>query len=92
MPSFEIVSTPNPNSLKFSATDFTYIDAGMVSASTLVEAQGHPLAHVLLGIEGVVNVFIVPHFLTVTKARTMTWDDLVPSIQQAIRETLSDTD
>ena len=88
MPSFDIVSTPNPDSLKFESRDFTYLEQGMVAASSRVEAGGHTLATTLLGIPGVANVFIVPQFLTVTKNPSRSWDDVLPLVEKAIRDSL----
>ena len=85
MPSFEIVSTPNPNSLKFDAIDFTYLEGGMVAASNEADAEGHPLAARLWAIEGVSNVFLTPDFLTVTKDPRSAWDALLPTVESVLR-------
>ncbi len=89
MPSFETVSTPNPNSLKFDAHEFTYLDAGMVAASSAAEASAHPLAAAIFALDGVLNVFVTPHFLTVTKDSAVKWDGLLSAIEESIRAFVS---
>lgn len=86
MPGYEVVSTPNPNSLKFTARGFRFLDVGMVTASSVEEAQDTPLARVVCAIEGVFNVFILPEFMTVTKRADIPWDTILPEVEDAIRQ------
>ena len=77
--------TPNPATLKFipgqavmptGTADFPNIDAAVSS----------PLATRIFAVDGVTGVFFGPDFVTVTKADTMEWDHLKPSLLGAIME------
>jgi hypothetical protein len=87
MPRFEIVSTPNPNSLKFTAQGFSFISEGMISASNVQQAAGNALAERLCSEPLISNVFVLPQFITVTKHASASWDDLLPLVESAILET-----
>ena len=89
MPNLSVTSTPNPNSLKFTLDSGTFIESGMESFASAREASGHELGEPLFGIAGVENVFILPQFLTVTKAPAADWDEIVPHIERAVYEALN---
>lgn len=88
MSSINLTSTPNPNSIKFTLKNGTFIESGMESFNSQEEAAGHELGERLFRIPGVLNVFILPQFLTVTKADSTDWDDIVPEIESAVEHTL----
>lgn len=88
MASIKTSPTPNPNSLKFTLEDGTFIESGMESFNSRDEATGHPLGERLFEIDGVDNVFILPQFLTVTKSATADWNDLVPHVERVIEDVL----
>ena len=88
MPNLDISPTPNPNSLKFTLQGKVFIESGMESFGSLEEAAGHHLGEPLLRVPGVVNVFILPQFLTVTKAMDADWDALLPEIERMIERSL----
>lgn len=86
MPRFDVVSTPNPDSLKFTADGFTFVEGGMISASRPEEADSHSLAARICAVSGVANVFVLPQFMTVTKHREASWDDILPKIEALLEE------
>ncbi|MGG1571868.1 NifU N-terminal domain-containing protein [Fictibacillus sp. NRS-1165] len=81
---FGIQPTPNPNSLKFSASQ-PFLE-GRLSARA-GEATDSDLANSLLAIEGVESIFGFQDFITVNKFPESDWDELVPHIQKVL-ETL----
>ncbi len=85
MPDIHIAPTPNPNSLKFTLGEGVFIESGMESFSSPVEAEDNMLGSRLFALPGVVNIFILPQFLTVTKHPAEDWDVLIPKIESAIR-------
>lgn len=80
---YTFAPTPNPNSLKITAAGHTFIDTGLYTFRHPTEVSQHPLGALLL-IEGVVDVLVLPAFVTVTKAPTASWKP----IQQAVTEAL----
>ena len=76
--------TPNPNSLKITRDGAPFIEAGLESFASAAEAAGHPLGEPLFAIDGVANVFILPDFLTITKAPSARWDDILPSAKAVL--------
>ncbi len=84
MPTITFHPTPNPNSLKFVVEDGAILDNGMLVFGNAAEAHNHSLGRALFAIEGVVNVFALPQFLTVSKAPAADWNDIVPGVEAAI--------
>ena len=84
----EFQQTPNPNAGKFTVnrkvapvgTSRSYYDAE--------EARQDPVARALMRLTGVRSIFMVDDFITVTKTPVARWEELVPSIEEAIRKTL----
>jgi hypothetical protein len=88
-PSITVQGTPNPNAAKFTV-DRTLVEGGAsVSYFDPETAKDDPLASRLFGIEGVDSLLIAEDFVTVTKAPSASWDDLVPQIESVIKEALS---
>ncbi len=83
-------TTPNPNSLKFTSDDGTFLDGGMVAYSSAEEAQDDPLARALFAVEGVDDVFITPQFVTVSKAPDIDWTAVKPDVESILSEHLAD--
>jgi hypothetical protein len=79
--------TPNPQSLKFTSTSGQFGD-GVVAISSQNEINRHPLGQPLFAIEGVVDVFITPEFVTVSKDETMEWSDLKADVEEVLTEYL----
>jgi hypothetical protein len=89
MPSLNVQSTPNPDSVKLSQKDRKFAN-DMYSFDSPEQATDHPLGRALISIEGVDNVFILPDFVTVTKKSEVSWDEILPSIKRLIRESEHD--
>jgi Scaffold protein Nfu/NifU N terminal len=64
--------TPNPNAMKFT------LDTSVPS-----DLEASPFGQALLGIPGVVGVFGVGDFVTVTRAPDADWDTIVPAVLAA---------
>lgn len=75
--------TPNPNAMKFTlnrtvaAQGKTYRDAASADA---------PWAKALLGIPGVVQVFAVTNFISVTKTPDADWEAILPQAEAGLRQ------
>jgi hypothetical protein len=81
-------STPNPNSLKFTTDDGFFLDDGMAAYSSEADAKDDPLAQRLFSISGVVDVFITPQFVTVSKAPAADWGSVKPDVETVLVEHL----
>jgi hypothetical protein len=81
VPAFSLHPTPNPNSLKFTATDGAFIPSGMGAYSSAAEAAADPLATALFAIPGVSNVLVLPAFVTVTKRPEADWNAMLPRLE-----------
>lgn len=66
--------TPNPNALKFNVGSPV---GGPVTFAAGADVDD-PLAGGLLGIDGVVSVFMTADFVTLTKSPDTAWDDITP--------------
>jgi hypothetical protein len=77
--------TPNPNSLKFTASGERFLEQGLLAFRSSEEAATHPLAAALFSIEGVTNVLILPEFVTITRRADVPWE----TIEEAVITILS---
>ena len=84
MPPYSVQPTPNPNSLKFTATGRPFIEAGMGAFNSAAEAADDPLGAALFAIPGVINVLVLPPFVTVTKRPDAEWNALLPRIERVL--------
>lgn len=84
MPDIRVDSTPNPNSLKFTAD--APIHAGSKFMSAPDQAKGIPLAEKLFAIPGVAGVFLMNNFCTVSRAPGADWAAITPKVQAILRE------
>ncbi len=82
--------TPNPNSLKFTASGQTFIDKGLLSFRSAEAAAAHPLATALFAIEGVCDVLILPEFVTVTKRAEVPWEAIETAVISVLRTYLDE--
>lgn len=80
--------TPNPNSLKFTASSGHFSTEGIVAISSANETNRHPLGEDLFSIEGVDDVFITPQFVTVSKDAATQWEELKEAVETALVEYL----
>lgn len=87
---FETHRTPNPNSLKVTTRRRPFIASGMESYRSAEDAASHPLASALFEVSGVLDVFLVPAFVTVTKTPAAEWDTVWPEIERRIAGFLAD--
>jgi hypothetical protein len=88
-PSISVQGTPNPNAAKFTV-DRTLIEGGAGASYFNAEmAADDALASRLFQIDGVESLLIAEDFVTVTKSETAGWEDLVPEIEDVIKEALS---
>lgn len=84
MPPFTVQPTPNPNSLKFTTTAGPFIEQGMGAFDSAAEADGDPLGAPLFAVPGVINVLVLPPFVTVTKRPDADWNDVLPRVEQIL--------
>ena len=81
-------STPNPNSLKFTTDDGSFLQGGVAAYSSAAEAEDHPLAKRLFALSGIEDVFITPEFVTVSKRPQTEWSAVKPDVENILREYL----
>jgi hypothetical protein len=72
--------TPNPNAGKFALGRPSVPGGGSRSYASREQAVGDALAEPLFDLPGVVSVFMVADFVTVTKAESASWEKLVPQV------------
>lgn len=77
--------TPNPNSVKILVRGVEIIAEGMLSFSEPEEAEPRGLAYDLLAVPGIQNVFLVPDFITITKAPDTEWNAVLPQIRSVLK-------
>jgi hypothetical protein len=76
--------TPNENALKF-----TIEGKAIASGSATFKkdtAANNPIAAAVFAIDGIVAVFLLNDFITVTKAPSASWSDLQKAVQDAIQK------
>ncbi|ADU31203.1 NifU N-terminal domain-containing protein [Evansella cellulosilytica] len=77
--------TPNPNAMKFTATEVLFEGSGSASFKK-GDSPDHALAKALLEIDGVDNIFGYQDFVTVNKEADVEWDALLPKIEEAFNK------
>ena len=78
--------TPNPNAGKFTLNRKALEGLGSKSYYNADDAANDPLASALFDVEGVVSLFMVDDFITVTKTQDAQWEVLIPQLQTAIEQ------
>lgn len=86
-PGIRYETTPNPNALKFTL-DRPVVASGSRSFASRFEAAGDPLGEALFEINGLVGVFCMVDFVTVTKDPAAAWEEIVPAVATAIRSAI----
>jgi hypothetical protein len=81
----EIQPTPNVNALKF-VMNRRVTEGRSQTFRSAEEAAGHPLAARLFTIPGVVQVFLLNDFVTVTRDPAAAWDTIAEATEAAIRQ------
>ena len=64
--------TPNPNALQF-VINAVVLDNGKISFTSKKEAEGDKMAEALFERPGVLSVFVMDNFVTVTKDEKTSW-------------------
>ena len=79
--------TPNPNALQF-VINAVILDHGNVSFASKVEAKEDKMAAALFEKPGVINVYVMENFVTVTKDDKTSWVPLKDRVWKTIDETV----
>ena len=77
--------TPNPNALQF-VINGVILDDGNISFASKKEAEGDKMATALFERPGVLSVFVMDNFVTVTKDDKTSWAPLKDRIWKTIDE------
>lgn len=80
-----VVTTPNPDALKFTV-DQDLLKEGSRSFTSSSAAEKDKLAQTLFQLEGVTSVFYMANFVTVNKKADIDWGPLEKSILESLRE------
>jgi len=80
--------TPNPNAGKFTVNREVVAGTSSKSFYSAEDAADETLAAALFELAGVVSIFMVDDFVTITKAAEMSWEKLVPEAQAVIERVL----
>ncbi|MBP2000804.1 hypothetical protein J2Z69_001835 [Paenibacillus shirakamiensis] len=78
----DVQSTPNPNAVKFNASERLFEGTRSVSFKKGDTAE-LPIVQALLAIEGVDNIFGINDFVTVTKEPDADWDSILEKVEEA---------
>lgn len=84
----DVQPTPNVNALKF-IVNRRLTEGRSQTFRTAQEAGASPLAATLLAIPGVVQVFFLNDFITVTREPTANWETIAPEVERLLREHLA---
>jgi hypothetical protein len=76
--------TPNPNAIKFTL-NIPVAETGSFSFTSEDSEIEHSIAAAVVALDGVVSVFGVNDFLTVSKAPDASWNELMPLVVDAIK-------
>mgnify|MGYP000598494493 FL=1 len=80
--------TPNPNALQF-VINAVLLDNGNISFASKKEAENDKMATALFERSGVMSVFVMDNFVTVTKDEKTSWVPLKDRIWKTIEETVT---
>jgi|RhiMetdeSRZDD1v2_1073273.scaffolds.fasta_scaffold3908113_1 hypothetical protein len=84
-----IEPTPNPNAVKLS-TNRPLAEGRAQSYTDPAQAFASPLARALFAVPGVVGVFLLRDFVTVTRDPDAAWETILPSAEGALRRALGE--
>jgi NFU1 iron-sulfur cluster scaffold homolog, mitochondrial len=87
-PTVEFQPTPNPNAGKFVVSQQVAPIGTSRSYYDPDEAREDPVARAVMGLGGIRSIFMVDDFITVTKTPAARWEELVPRVEEAIRDHL----
>jgi hypothetical protein len=77
--------TPNPNAMKFTLDTKLPQTMNFTSAEA---AAGNAFAEAVFGVDGVVQVFGVNDFVTVTRRAGTDWDPIIAAVKEAAAQHL----
>ena len=80
--------TPNPNALQF-VINAVLLDNGNISFASKKEAENDKMATALFERSGVLSVFVMDNFVTVTKDEKTSWVPLKDRVWKTIEDTVS---
>lgn len=80
--------TPNPNALQF-VINAVILDNGNASFSSKQEAKDDKMAAALFEKPGVINVYVMENFITVTKEDKTSWIPLKDRVWKSIDDTVT---
>ena len=80
--------TPNPNALQF-VINAVILDNGKISFTSKQEAEGDKMAEAVFERPGVLSVFVMDNFVTVTKDEKTSWVPLKDRVWKTIEETVT---
>ena len=80
--------TPNPNAGKFTLNRRVVAGSSSKSFYNPEDAADDALGAALFELEGVVSLFMVDDFVTVTKSTDTSWDKLMPEVQTVMERVL----
>ena len=80
--------TPNPNALQF-VINAVLLDNGNISFASKKEAENDKMATALFERSGVMSVFVMDNFVTVTKDEETSWVPLKDQVWKTIEDTVS---
>lgn len=80
----DVQPTPNVNALKF-VTNRRLTEGRSQTFRTPEEAASSPLAAALLGVRGVVQVFFLNDFITITRDPAAPWESIAAQAEAVIR-------
>jgi NFU1 iron-sulfur cluster scaffold homolog, mitochondrial len=80
-------ATPNPSTLKL-VVNRPLMPGDFVDLQDINEAVKSPFATMLFEMEGIKGVFISNNFVTITKADSMMWQELMIPVKTALKEYL----
>jgi len=78
-----VEGTPNPNAAKFTLNRTVATQGKTYRDAATAEV---PWAKTLLAIPGVIQVFAVTNFISVTKTPDADWDAIIPQAEQTLKE------
>ena len=81
----DVQPTPNVNALKF-VVNRRLTEGRSQTFRTPQEAAASPLAAALLAVPGMVQVFFLNDFITVTRSPSVQWEELADQVETVIRK------
>ncbi len=84
-----VSTTPNENAMKYTL-DRQAIESGYKTYANAEAAKESPVAQALFAIDGVVQVFLMADFVTVTKKPEVNWSSIEGAALEAIKSAYSE--